>query len=132
MKKDVFYDLLKFIPKAELHVHEEAVIGRETVKKVYERNFGQQMTDEEFNSLFDYKDLGGFLNSFIKIQSYFKNVQDLEIQFNDFEQYLNDNNIVYCETFISPTSHLKKGWQFNEIINTISKCIKRISRKITK
>ena len=127
MKKEVFYDLLKSIPKAELHVHEEAVISRDTVKKVYERNFGTPMSDEEFNSLFDYTDLGGFLTSFIKIQSYFKNISDLEIQFRDFEAYLNDNNIVYCETFISPTSHLKKGWQFNDIMNTISKCIKRIS-----
>ena len=53
MKKEVFYDLLKSIPKAELHVHEEAVISRDTVKKVYERNFGTPMSDEEFNSLFD-------------------------------------------------------------------------------
>ena len=127
MNKDEFYDLLKSVPKAELHVHEEAVIGRETVKQVYERNFGQQMTDEEFNSLFDYNDLAGFLTSFIKIQSFFKNIQDLEIQFNDFEKYLNDNNIVYCETFISPTSHLKKGWKFNDIMKTINKCIKKIS-----
>lgn len=127
MNKDEFYDLLKSVPKAELHVHEEAVIGRETVKQVYERNFGQQMTDEEFNSLFDYNDLAGFLTSFIKIQSFFKNIQDLEIQFNDFEKYLNDNNIVYCETFISPTSHLKKGWKFNDIMKTITKCIKKIS-----
>ena len=56
MKKEEFYDLLESIPKAELHVHEEAVLSRETVKKVYKRNFNQDMSDEEFNSLFEYDD----------------------------------------------------------------------------
>ena len=76
MKKEEFYDLLESIPKAELHVHEEAVLSRETVKKVYKRNFNQDMSDEEFNSLFEYDDLTGFLSSFIKIQSYFTNIND--------------------------------------------------------
>ena len=48
MKKEGFYDLLESIPKAELHVHEEAVLSRETVKKVYKRNFNQDMSDKEF------------------------------------------------------------------------------------
>ena len=127
MQKQKFYDLLKFVPKAEIHVHEEAVLSRDTVKKVYARNFEKEMSDEEFNSLFDYNDLGGFLTSFIKIQSYFTNISDLEYLFKDFEAYLNDNNIVYCETFISPTSHLKKGWEFNDIVKVITKSIKKIS-----
>ena len=87
MKKEEFYDLLESIPKAELHVHEEAVLSRETVKKVYKRNFNQDMSDEEFNSLFEYDDLTGFLSSFIKIQSYFTNINDFEYMFKDFEDY---------------------------------------------
>ena len=126
MKKEEFYDLLESIPKAELHVHEEAVLSRETVKKVYKRNFNQDMSDEEFNSLFEYDDLTGFLSSFIKIQSYFTNINDFEYMFKDFEAYLNKNNIIYCETFFSPTSHLKKGWSFHDMISIVQKNIERI------
>ncbi len=128
MNKKDFYDLIRSIPKAELHVHEEAVLSRSTVKKVYKRNFGKSMTDEEFNALFDYSDLKGFLDSFIKIQSYFTHIEDFELMFKDFSDYLNDNNIVYCETFFSPTSHLKKGWLFSDMINVISQSIDIIQK----
>lgn len=38
MKKDEFFNLMHSIPKAELHVHEEAVLSLNTIKKVYERS----------------------------------------------------------------------------------------------
>lgn len=126
MKKNDFYSLLTALPKAELHVHEEAVLSRTTIKKVYKRSFGKDITTEEYNQLFAYTDLAGFLDSFIKIQQFFTNVEDLELLFNDFSDYLEKNNIVYCETFISPTSHLKKGWDFSKMISLICKSIDKI------
>ncbi len=129
MNKENFYDLMKTIPKAEIHVHEEAVLSRETIKKVYSRVNGKEMTDEELSSLFAYTDFAGFLDSFIKIQSYFKSIDDLDDMFSDFSSYLDDNNIVYCETFFSPTSHLKKGWSFHDMISAVQKSIEKIKEK---
>lgn len=129
MKKEDFFDLIKSVPKAELHVHEEAVLGRDTVKKVYKRNFEKDMSDDEFNALFDYNDLAGFLTSFIKIQSFFTHIEDFELMFRDFSDYLDDNNIVYCEAFFSPTSHLKKGWAFHDMISVIEKSINDIKSR---
>lgn len=129
MKKDEFFNLMHSIPKAELHVHEEAVLRLNTIKKVYERSFGKSISSGELSSLFKYKDLSGFLDSFIKIQSYFTDINDLKFLFEDFADYLEDNNIVYCETFFSPTSHLKKGWDFSQMIGLVSKSIEKIQKE---
>ncbi|MCR5217311.1 adenosine deaminase [Treponema sp.] len=129
MKKSDFYSLLTALPKAELHIHEEAVLSRSTIKKVYKRSFNKDITSEEYDQLFAYTDLAGFLDSFIKIQKFFTNVEDMELLFKDFSDYLEKNNIVYCETFISPTSHLKKGWDFSKMISLISKSISKIKKE---
>lgn len=129
MEKSKFYELLKFLPKAEIHVHEEAVLSRNTIKKVYKRSFNKEMSEDEYNSLFSYDGLTGFLDSFIKIQSYFTNIEDLTFLFDDFADYIEDNNIVYCEAFVSPTSHLKKGWNFSEMIKLINNSLIKIQKE---
>lgn len=129
MRKTEFYSLLTALPKAELHVHEEAVLSRSTIKTVYKRSFNKEMTAEEYDRLFSYNNLAGFLDSFIQIQKYFTNINDLELLFNDFSDYLEKNNITYCETFISPTSHLKKGWNFSQMIELICKSLKKIKKE---
>ena len=56
-------------------------------------------------------------------------MNDFKYLFSDFSDYLEKNNIVYCETFFSPTSHLKKGWDFNEMISLVSESIKQIKKE---
>ena len=43
MKKADFFALLKQVPKAELHIHIEAVITMASVKKLYKKRFGKAM-----------------------------------------------------------------------------------------
>jgi len=126
MKKEDFYNLIKAVPKAELHLHGEAVISRETIKKLYLINYGKTMSDSEMQSLFDYMDLTGFLDCFIKVQNYYKRIEDMNLLFEDFSGYLRDNNIVYCESFFSPTSHIVKGFSFHAMISYLSRGIKKI------
>ena len=66
MKKMDFYSLMKAVPKAELHLHGEAVISNTTIKQLYKSKFGKVMPKEELDSLWEYDDLPGFLDSFIK------------------------------------------------------------------
>ena len=128
MKKKDFYDLLTSVPKAELHLHEEAVISKATIKKLYKENKGEAMSKEEQDKLFAYKDLAGFLDSFIAIQKFFTNTDNLYYVTDDLESYLIDNNISYCETFFSPTSHLKKGWDFNRMSQILTDGAEKILR----
>ena len=68
MDKQEFENYLKKIPKAEIHVHIEAVITLDTVKKLYKNRFEKEMSQEEQDSLFSYEDLNGFIQSFLKVQ----------------------------------------------------------------
>ena len=44
MDKQEFENYLKKIPKAEIHVHIEAVITLDTVKKLYKNRFEKEMS----------------------------------------------------------------------------------------
>ncbi len=126
MNKVDFYNLLKATPKAELHLHEEAVIGENTIRRLYKENLGKDITDEELSTLFSYNDLPGFLDCFIEVQKLFVKTSDLALVFNDLGQYIKDNNIVNCETFFSPTSHLKKGFSFTEMSDILTEGTKKL------
>ena len=128
MVKTDFYNLIAFIPKAELHLHGEAIVSNRTIKKLYKFSTGKIMTDAELKALFKYDDLAGFLVSFLKIQSYFTRMNDLFYICSDFESYIKKNNIVYCETFLAPTGLMKKGIDFNSLINNLSNAIEKTKR----
>lgn len=129
MNKQDFYSLLKAVPKAELHIHGEAAISNDSIRKLYKTKFGQDMSDEELNSLWDYSDLPGFLASFIKIQSFFVNPEDSQCFFHDFGKYIEENNIVYAETFFAPTSLMRNGFDFHDLTQRISKAIAKAKEK---
>ncbi len=124
MKKEDFYSLMKAVPKAELHLHGEAVISNKTIRQLYKSRFGKPMPKDELESLWDYDDLPGFLASFIKIQNFFVDVNDIESYFRDFGSYIEKNNIVYVETFFSPTSLMRNGFDFHDMATRISDGVK--------
>ncbi len=129
MDKEDFYSLLKAVPKAELHLHEEAVISRRTIAKLYQENLNTKISNGDLVSLFSYNDLPGFLDCFIKIQKLFTKIDDLRYISYDLCNYLIDNNVTYCETFFSPTSHLKKGWTFDDMSEILKDGIEVIKEK---
>ena len=129
MDKRDFYSLMKAIPKAELHLHGEAVISNQTIKQLYKGRFGTAMPEEELDALWDYSDLPGFLSSFIKIQNYFVNVDDISYYFKDFSRYIKENNIVYVETFFAPTALMRNGFDFHDMTSRISEAIKKAKEK---
>ena len=126
MKKADFFSLLKQVPKAELHIHIEAVIKMASVKKLYKKRFGKSMSEQEEKSLFDYDDLSGFIASFLKVQDMFTEVQDFDLVFSDFADYLEENNVKYCEAFFAPSSFIKKGFSYKDMVENFSKNIAKI------
>ena len=51
MNKTDFYSLLKAVPKAELHLHGEAVISNDSIRKLYRSKFGKEMSDDVIEKL---------------------------------------------------------------------------------
>lgn len=129
MNKTDFYNFLRKIPKAELHIHIEAVITMDSVKKLYAKRFGKEMSEQEQTDLFSYNDLNGFIQAFLKVQDLFQDVSDFDLVFDDFAKYLVENGISYCEAFFAPSAFLKKGFAYKEMVANFEKNIEKIQKE---
>lgn len=129
MNKADFYSFYKKIPKAELHIHIEAVMSRETIKKLYLKKNGIEFSDEEMKKLFDYSDLNGFIAAFLAVQDLFTSVDDFDLIFDDLKNYLVRNGIVHCEAFFAPSAFIKKGFSYAEMTKNFEKNLRRIKEE---
>lgn len=129
MKKAEFYSFLKAIPKAEIHLHIEAVISKDSIKKLYFKKNGSEFTDEEMTKLFSYEDLNGFIAAFLKVQDLFTGVDDFDLVFADLQKYIEDNGVAYAEVFFAPSAFVKKGFVYGEIMKNFSKNIAKIKKE---
>lgn len=129
MEENDFKSFFKKVPKAEIHIHIEAVIKLESVKKLYKQNTGEEMSDKELNDIFSYNDLNGFIQAFIKVQNLLVSVEDFNIVFDDLKDYLLNNGISYCEAFFAPTAFLKKGFKYEEMVKIFKKKIAQIKEE---
>ena len=126
MNKSEFYSFLKSIPKAELHIHIEAVISRDSIKKLYLKKNGENFSDKALKELFDYSDLNGFIAAFLQVQDLFTEVSDFDLVFDDLKNYLLRNGITHCEAFFAPSAFIKKGFSYKEMAANFEKNLKRI------
>lgn len=127
-KQDFCHKLVQ-IPKAEVHLHLEAVITLDSVKVLYKNKHNKEMSTEEQKSLFSYDNLDGFIKSFLKVQDLFSTVEDFNLVFDDLGEYLAENNIVYAEAFYAPSAFLKKGFDYGAMMKVFSHKIKEIKQK---
>ncbi len=126
MKKEEFYSFYKKIPKAEIHIHIEAVISRDSIKKLYLKKNNKEFSDEELNALFSYSDLNGFIVAFLQVQDLFTQVSDFDLVFEDLKNYLLRNGITHCEAFFAPSAFIKKGFSYPEMAENFEKNLKKI------
>ena len=129
MNKVEFENILKPIPKAELHLHLEAVISMSGIKKLYKNKFGKAMSAAEQKELFAYEDLNGFIQSFLKIQGMYSSVEDFRIVFDELCKYLTDNGITYTEVFFAPTAFLKMGFKYEDMVKIFHEKVSEIKKK---
>lgn len=129
MNHKEFCSVLKKVPKAEVHVHIEAVITIETIKILYKNRFNKEISEKEITDLFSYEDLNGFIQAFLKVQDLFQSVEDFNYVFDDLQKYLIENNITYCEAFFAPSAFIKKGFNYQDMIDVFSKKIEEIFNK---
>ncbi len=129
MDKNLFYKLLRKIPKPEIHLHCEGVISKQTAREFLMRDDPKYRSLNEVKKLFNYSNLSEFIQTFLLIQRSYKNVKDFKKLFIDVALYLKKNGIVYSEIFLSPSQFLKIGMQFDEVLDAISNEIKKIKKK---
>ena len=129
MNKSEFYKFFKDIPKAELHIHIEAVMSRDTIKKLYLKKNGQEFSDAAIKALFSYSDLNGFIAAFLQVQDLFTSVSDFDLVFDDLKNYLVRNGVVHCEAFFAPSAFIKKGFSYAEMTKNFEKNLKKIKKE---
>jgi len=114
-------ELIKKIPKAELHIHIEGSLEPELMFKLAKRNNVEipYKRVEEIKAAYNFHSLRSFLNI------YFQGVKVLikEQDFFDLAwSYIvkcKENNIVHTEIFFDPQAHTDRGIEFDMIINGI-------------
>ena len=129
VEKEAFYSFMKKIPKAEIHLHIEAVPTLKAIKKLYKKRFNKTMTKADQEKLFSYNDLNGFIQAFLQVQDLYQSVDDFDYIFADFADYLVENNINYCEAFFAPSAFLKKGFAYKDIVANFDKNIEKIKKE---
>ncbi|OHD13717.1 MAG: adenosine deaminase [Spirochaetes bacterium GWD1_27_9] len=129
MDKKEFYKFFKKIPKAEIHLHSEGIISKETAGKMLSRKHPEFKNSENIENLFSYNNLKEFIKAFLLIQKSFEELSDFKALFNNISTYLKRNGIVYTELFFSPSLFVKNGWKFENMMDVFLKKIKKIKRK---
>lgn len=87
------------------------------------------MSEQDQKALFSYDNLDGFIKSFLEVQNLFTAVEDFNLVFDDLGEYLSANNIVYAEAFYAPSTFIKKGFNYEEMMKVFSHKIKEIKQK---
>jgi len=129
VNKIEFYRFMKKIPKAELHLHCEATVSKKTIGMLYKKSANLDLTNEELDNFFSFDNLAEFVKCFIELQKLLTTPDDLKFLFNDLKDYLQANSIVYCEVFFSPSSLIRKGFTFKDMIAVISNKIEKIKNE---
>lgn len=129
MTKPEFYDYFRSIPKAELHLHIEAVISKESIKALYLKKNGVEFSDAAMKELFSYENLDGFIAAFIQVQNLFTSVDDFDLVFSDLQKYIINNGLAYIEVHFAPSALMKKGFSYNEIMDNFDRNIKKIKKE---
>lgn len=124
---------LKEVPKTEIHLHIEAVTTAKSVWKLIKKHnltIDGVSTIEDLEKRFKVTSLSGFIDLFINVvQCSFKEAEDFNLIMDDLEEYLLDNNIVYTEVFLAPTTFLRNGFKFNEIITVLDSRADELEKK---
>jgi len=119
-KEEAVVSFLKAIPKTEIHLHIEACISAATLARLLEKN-KVTYTEEKLNKLYQFTDLGGFIELFFFILDAIKQPDDFQVIFQNLREYLQENNIRYAEVFLAPSKMIQNGLDFNEIMQVLDR-----------
>jgi aminodeoxyfutalosine deaminase len=94
-------DLLRRLPKAELHLHLEGTVTPETLVELSERHPAGRLTLAQARALYHYVDFSGFLLAFKAITERLQTPADYELITYRMAQALARQGVVHAEVYVS-------------------------------
>ena len=107
-------DLIKKLPKAELHLHIEGTLEPELMLELAQRNSIDipYSTVEDIEKAYNFTDLQSFLDIYYEGASVLIKEEDFYSLTWEYLLKCKENNIVHTEIFFDPQTHTQRGIPF--------------------
>ncbi|GAA6167288.1 adenosine deaminase [Sessilibacter corallicola] len=118
-------ELIKKIPKAELHLHIEGTLEPKMVFQLAERNNIKlpYANAQELAAKYNFSDLQSFLDLYYQATDVLQTEQDFFDLTWAYLEHCAEDNVVHCEIFFDPQSHTSRGVPFADVIQGIHKAL---------
>ncbi len=118
-------ELIKKLPKAELHLHIEGTLEPEMVFALAKRNNIQlpYANAQELAAKYDFSDLQSFLDLYYQATDVLQTEQDFYDLTWAYLEHCAQDQVVHCEIFFDPQSHTSRGIAFADVIQGIHKAL---------
>ena len=118
-------ELIKKLPKAELHLHIEGTLEPELMFKLAKRNKISIPFEsvDEVKFAYNFNNLQSFLDIYYKGTNVLINKQDFFDLTWSYMLRCKENNIVHTEIFFDPQTHTSRGIEFDLIVSSINEAL---------
>lgn len=125
-------ELIKKLPKAELHLHIEGSLEPELMFKLAKRN-GIEIpykTVEEVKKAYNFTNLQSFLDIYYAGAKVLITKQDFYDMTWDYILKCKEDNIIHTEIFFDPQTHTQRGISFETVILGIKEALDDAQKKL--
>ena len=112
--------LIRFLPKAELHLHLEGSITPATLLELRRRH-GKPGTLAELEQLYRYGDFTGFLMAFKTVTEDLQGPDDYELITYELMQKLKNDNVLHAEVYVSVGVNLWRKQDFDAVFDGLER-----------
>ena len=126
-------EILKAIPKTEIHLHLEGLASSETLWRLMQkRNIDIGIhSREDLSERLRIHNLNEFVDLFVNvIQKCIQTEEDIDYLLDDAKRYMQSNNVRYAEIFYSPTKLIRNGISYKDIVKRLTAGAERIETEI--
>jgi adenosine deaminase len=121
------HDVLRKMPKAELHIHIEGSLEPELIFALAKRNNVQldYASIEELRRAYAFTDLQSFLDIYYAGAGVLLNEEDFYDMAWAYLQRAHADNVRHAEIFFDPQTHTERGVAFSTVVNGIHRALQQ-------
>ncbi|QEM67593.1 adenosine deaminase [Geobacter sp. FeAm09] len=125
--RENLHDILRRMPKAELHIHIEGSLEPELIFELAARN-GMPLpyaTLEELRAAYAFTDLQSFLDIYYAGAGVLQTEEDFFAMAWAYLKRARTDNVRHAEIFFDPQTHTERGIPFATVINGLERAVRR-------